>query len=146
MTSGSVKLAFKTVRAARWRSLLTMSGIIVGVLAVITTVSVALGVKQQLTGQVGKFKNTVLTINPGGHEAPSTSTLLRTGNLGVVNESFSEADLTTVRQTPGVAAVAPLGIGSGFATVNGQRLSGATIIATTGDLPDVISHKVVICK
>jgi putative ABC transport system permease protein len=141
--NGNLRTAFKTIRAARWRSILTMSGIIIGVLAVITTVSIGQGVTQQITGQVAQFKKNIITISPGGQDKTSVNNILNTGSLSSTSlGSLSDNDIKTALGTPGVRKVVPLGVGSGFASVNGQRLAGSVVLATTDGLPVVLNHPV----
>ena len=49
LTTGSLKLAAASLRANKWRSFLTMLGIIIGVTSVITVVSIGQGVRQQIS-------------------------------------------------------------------------------------------------
>lgn len=66
MSSGNFKMALSSLRRSRGRSLLTMFGIIVGVVAVTVTISVGSGVKRQLTDQLNKLGSNVITVRPAG--------------------------------------------------------------------------------
>jgi putative ABC transport system permease protein len=48
ITRGNIKSAIASVKSAKWRSLLTMLGIIIGIVSVVTVVSIGEGVKQQV--------------------------------------------------------------------------------------------------
>ena len=52
MFKGNIKMAWAAIKSARWRSFLTMLGIIIGVVSVVTIVSLGEGVKRQVAGQI----------------------------------------------------------------------------------------------
>jgi ABC-type antimicrobial peptide transport system permease subunit len=65
LTSGTFKTAIASLREARWRSILTMMGIIIGVTSVVTIVSLGEGLKQQISGQVNQLGSNVISIRSG---------------------------------------------------------------------------------
>lgn len=141
MRQQNIRLALHTLRNSRGRSLLTMFGIIVGVMAVIVTISIGEGVKNQVAGQVNQLANNVIVVRPGQTDAVSLSA---DGGVfsGLQASSFTSGDVTVVRQTPGVERAIPLGVAKGFAEVNGTSLPGSVVIATTSDLPQAMDRKV----
>jgi putative ABC transport system permease protein len=139
MRQQNVRHALHTLRNARGRSLLTMFGIIIGVVAVILTLSIGKGVKQQVAGQINQLGKDVIVIRPGqGDTAATTSGAFR----GLQATSLTEQDVETIRQTAGVERAVPLGVSGGFAEVNGKRLNGGTVIATSDELPDTLDRKI----
>ncbi|MBA4493869.1 ABC transporter permease [Paenactinomyces guangxiensis] len=62
----AVKIAFHNIRARKMRSFLTMLGIIIGVAAVISLVSIGRGSSQQVTEQVKAMGTNLLTVNISG--------------------------------------------------------------------------------
>ena len=56
-SNNNVQMALASLGAAKWRSFLTMLGVIIGVTSVVTIVSLGEGVKQQLSAQVSKMLN-----------------------------------------------------------------------------------------
>ncbi|MEI7683222.1 MAG: ABC transporter permease [Candidatus Saccharibacteria bacterium] len=142
MTNGNFKMAFSSLRRSRARSLLTMLGIIIGVIAIVVTLSIGAGVKRQISDQLDHLGADVLTIRPG-----STSRGPNYASSGGVFAGLGSAPLTTadwnvVKQTPGVKLAIPLGIGSGFASVDGNKLNSGSVIATTDGLPEILQQKV----
>ncbi|MDQ5972566.1 MAG: putative transport system permease protein [Patescibacteria group bacterium] len=142
MSSGNFKMALSSLRRSRGRSLLTMFGIIVGVVAVTVTISVGSGVKRQLTDQLNKLGSNVITVRPAG--AGTATNYLSAGGAfsGLGASPLNQADWDVVRQTEGVQTAIPLGVGSGFATVEGKKLDASSVIATTDGLPAMLRHKV----
>ena len=52
---GNLKMALVSLRSARWRNFLTMLGIIIGIVAVVTVVGIGQGVKNQVSRQLNHF-------------------------------------------------------------------------------------------
>lgn len=142
MSNGNVRMAFTSLRRSRGRSLLTMFGIIIGVIAVVITISIGAGVKRQMKDQLNQLGNDVITIQPGvnsknGSYLPATGVFSGLGTSPLTNN-----DLTAAAQTAGVQTAVPLGIGSGFASVDGAKIDGGSVIATTENLPKIFKQDV----
>lgn len=135
--NGNVKMALASLRSARWRSLLTMFGIIVGVVAVVVTISLGAGLKRQLTDQINHLGKNVVTVRPGSGHAPSGFS--GTGLFSGLNVSpLTPADVAVVSNSRGVDAAVPLAVASGVASADGQQMTDGTVLATTSDLPRVL--------
>jgi ABC-type antimicrobial peptide transport system permease subunit len=65
MWRNNLKLAWASLKSAKWRSFLTMLGIIIGVVSVVTTVSIGEGVKRQITDQINQLGSDLITVRPG---------------------------------------------------------------------------------
>jgi ABC-type antimicrobial peptide transport system permease subunit len=128
------KMALQSIRGARFRSGLTMFGIIVGVSSVVTIVSLGEGVRQQISAQAGSVGDSLIVVRPGKKteaRAISFDSLRNfTGGAG----SLSEKDWRSTEKVPGVASVAPVGIISGIASYDKKEYTGS-IIASTENLP-----------
>jgi putative ABC transport system permease protein len=140
---GHIKTAIKSVRIAKWRSLFTMMGIIIGIVSVVTIVSIGEGVKNQVAHQVNGLSKNLLTIRPG-----RTSTSTRTTDKLNILSSVSGAgaldstDYNAVRATPGVRYAVPLSV-VGNKLVNGKTTySSGLVIGTNEDLPKILSQGV----
>jgi len=59
-----VRVALKSLRANKLRSLLAMLGIIIGVWSVISALALAAGVKQSITKTMSSLGTNLLTITP----------------------------------------------------------------------------------
>lgn len=142
MRNGNLKMAISSLRRSRGRSLLTMLGIIIGVIAVVTTLSIGAGVKRQVADQLNKLGNDTVTIRPGNANQPTNYITAGGFFAGLGNGPLTSADWTVVRQTNGVKTAVPLGVGSGIAVVDGQKLEGGSVVATTDHLPDVLGYEI----
>ena len=117
---GDIKMALVSLRGARWRSTLTMLGIVFGVLSVVTVVGIGEGVKQQIGQEVSQFGKNLITIRPGHvSNANSLSTLQNADLLFGLNSisGLSEQDLGAVQSSSHVAFAAPLGMVPGTVSV-----------------------------
>lgn len=139
MTQRNIRLALRTLRTTRSRSLFTMLGIIVGVVAVVLTFAIGEGVKKQIASQINQLAEGTIVVRPGHNEDRIASgTFLD----GLQASQLSSEDVAAVRQAAGVKRAIPLGVSGGFAEVNGQRLPGSTIIATTEQLPQALDRDI----
>jgi ABC-type antimicrobial peptide transport system permease subunit len=142
MKNGNVRMALTSLRTARGRSLLTMFGIIVGVVAVVVTISLGEGVKRQLSDQINHLGSNVIAVRPGD-SSQSASYLSGAGIFsGLSTSPLTAADINVVQQSSGVSAAVPLAVASGLATVGQNHLVGGSIIATTSDLPQVLRQPI----
>ena len=65
-----ILLALRDIRRNVMRSVLTVLGIIIGVAAVITLVTLGNGSTAQVTNQIAAMGTNVLMISPGQHRGP----------------------------------------------------------------------------
>jgi putative ABC transport system permease protein len=90
-------IAIREIRRNLTRSFLTVIGIVIGVAAVITMVTLGRGATEAVKQQISKMGNNLLVLRPGQGWSSSGAPL------------FSLKDIQAIRdQVPGVAAVAPL--------------------------------------
>lgn len=141
MISEYFKMAISSIRSAKFRSSLTMFGIIVGVSSVVTIVSLGEGVRQQISSQAGQAGDSLIVVRPGKKtqaRAISFDSLRNfTGNAG----SLSEADWKSIDKVSGVITTAPVGIMSGIATYGTNEYTGS-IIASTENLPLFLNQNI----
>jgi len=143
---GNLKMALVSLRVARWRNLLTMLGIIIGIVSVVTVVSIGEGVKLQVVQQINHFGKDLITVRPGQVQKRDAATALGNSDLLFGRTSMSgltERDLETVKKASHVALVAPLGVVPGTIQVeNGPQLHDNLVLATNADLPGVLNQAV----
>ena len=92
-------LALRELRRNKMRSFLTMLGIIIGVAAVITLVTLGGGATQQVTEQIAGLGSNMLMINPGKQTGPGQSS-------GAAPFKLADAEALE-RDIPSLVAVAP---------------------------------------
>ena len=96
------KIALRALRRNKMRSLLTMLGIIIGVAAVITTVSIGAGAKAQVQAQIDSLGRNVILIFSG-----SVSRGGARGGQGSAGTLTIEDAAALRREVPGITAVSP---------------------------------------
>ena len=102
MLLNTLFLALRSIRRNLLRSFLTILGIVIGVSAVITMVTLGKGATQAVQMQISSLGTNLLMVRPGQRLGPGG------GGAGV--PSFKEADALAIQaQIGGVAAVAPEG-------------------------------------
>src|SRR3954463_14953636 len=67
----AVRVAFRALLANKLRGILTMLGVIIGVAAVITLMSIGRGAQQQITEQVQSLGTNLIFITPGAQKQQS---------------------------------------------------------------------------
>lgn len=139
---GNVQMSIDSVRGAKWRSFLTMLGIIIGVVSVMTIVGIGEGIKHQVNAQINELGKDLITVRPGQESQngidslAGLTSLLSTANYGSLNQQ----DLQTVQKTPGVKSAVPLGVVNGSIQINGKVSNNVPVIATSTNLLSVLQQ------
>lgn len=145
MFSDNLRMAIASIRASRLRSLLTLLGVIIGVFSVITTVSLAEGLKNQVVTETDKLGSDVLTIRPGQTFKKDQQGVISEINIlgpSITSSILTEKDLASIRDTDGVRTTVPLTLVSGIPTHEDRRMENAIIIGTTPGLPDMFNQEI----
>ncbi len=102
MLSEHIRVALSSIRRARFRSTLTMLGIIIGVVSVITTVSLGEGIKRQVSGHISNVGTDLITVRPGSLvKRDDQGKITGVNVLSFLSSSrISEKDLQSVRENP----------------------------------------------
>ena len=145
-TNNNYQMALAAIGAAKWRSFLTMLGVIIGVASVVTIVSLGEGVKHQLSAQIRHTGTDLITIR-GGVVADYDNK----GNVTKVNllslfasSGLSDADYQAVQKVSGLQLAAPFAVVSGVPKANdGSQVKGIHIIATNEKGAQALNQTVV---
>ena len=127
-------LALRSVRRNLLRSFLTILGIVIGVSAVITMVTLGNGATQAIQTQITSLGTNLLMVSPGQRLAGGGG-----GGGGV--PQFTEADAVAVQaEIGGVAAVAPQGRTNVTVVANGRNWA-TTVYGSTNEWFDTGNWK-----
>lgn len=109
---------------------MTMTGIIIAVLAAIMVVSIGQGIERQVTGQIGRLGKDLITIRPGDKQTGSLLT-----NLGAasVQTQLSRRDVAAAQAVSHVRSVTPLALVDGAVTAERGGQFNGSVIGTTPD-------------
>jgi putative ABC transport system permease protein len=88
--SKSFKLSLNILLHSKLRSWLTIIGIIIGIAAVVSIISISEGAQQQLESRLGTFGADIITITPGFSRAMGPGSFGRGGNFEFSGDSSSD--------------------------------------------------------
>jgi putative ABC transport system permease protein len=125
MLFNTIWLALRSIRRNLMRSFLTILGIVIGVSAVITMVTLGNGATQAVQTQISSLGTNLLQIRPGQRMGP--------GAGGASAPSFKEVDATAIAsQIGGIAAVAPESRASVTVVANGRNWASSVVGSSNG--------------
>ena len=125
MWLNTLLLALRSIRRNLMRSFLTILGIVIGVSAVITMVTLGNGATLAVQNQISGLGTNLLQVRPGQRMGP--------GSGGTSAPFFKDTDAEAIAtQIGGVAAAAPESRSSGTLVANGRNWS-STITGSTND-------------
>lgn len=141
---GNIKMAIGSLKTAKMRSFLTMLGVIIGVVSVVTVVSIGEGIKDQVGREINQLGRDLITIRPGdvverGSSAGGGINLFySTANAG----SLASEDIATVQKTSGVRQAVPLALVSGSIKVADDVYPSPLVLATTEDMKGLMDDPI----
>ena len=103
----SVGIALRALTVNKLRAALTMLGIIIGVAAVITLMSVGAGVQEYITGQFAGLGTNLLFVFPGSSKEPRSLAVGYSGGTSTLTEGDARA-LVDPQRAPDVLNVSPV--------------------------------------
>ncbi len=119
----TIILALRSIRRNLLRSFLTVLGVVIGVSAVITMVTLGNGATQAVADQISSLGSNLLIVRPGQRLGPGRD------SAGAPN--FKLADVEAIAsQINGLKAVAPT-VGRSGSVVNGSKNWSTTLTGTT---------------
>lgn len=122
-----------------------MLGIIIGIVSVVTVVSIGEGVKQQVAGQINQTGKSMITVRPGqlvNRDAKGTITGVNLFSGLTSTGALADRDVDLIKKTSGVQQAVPLSVVAGGITINDKQQTGATVIGTTPELPQVLNQQI----
>jgi putative ABC transport system permease protein len=123
MLRDHVKLAFKNLRHRLSRSLLTLLGIAIGIMAIISLLALGEGMQQAVTGELSSLSDVIIVSTGGGGFSSFGG-----GRSTSTGEYFTQRDIAGIERIQGVKTVSTQLSGSGLAEYNGKT----TVLSLTG--------------
>ena len=130
----SVRIALRSIGANKMRSGLTMLGIIIGVMAVITMLSIGRGMQNTVTAQINSMGTNLLFIRPGNTQAGGVRQ-----NENAATLTLDDAD--ALMSLPNVVGVAPTIDGMGQLAYLGNNAVGR-LMGVTPEYQDTMNANV----
>jgi putative ABC transport system permease protein len=103
------------------RSLLTLLGIAIGIMAIISLMALGEGMQQAVTGELSSLSDVIIVSTGGGF-------ISSFGGGGSSNQYFTQRDISYVQRVQGVKDVSTQLSGSAIAEYNGKK----TVVSLTG--------------
>ena len=126
-------IALREIRRNLMRAFLTVLGVIIGVAAVITMVTLGNGATEAVKAQISNLGSNLVMLRPGMGFGP------RSSSAGV--PAFTLADVAALsEQVEGIAAIAPVRSGS-YSTISRQNARSTSVTGTTVDYFDINKWK-----
>lgn len=144
ITRGNIRMALASVRSSKWRSMLTMLGVIIGIVSVVMVVGIGEGVKREIAGQIDQFGKDLITVRPGNVAVEKGNAVTNTDLLFGLNSisGLTSRDLDTVKKSDHVRIAAPLSVVPGSVQAGKRKLDQSMVIATNGDLPKALNRSI----
>lgn len=146
MLGGDVKIAVASLRRSKWRSGLAMFGIIIGIVSVVTIVSLGEGMKKQIVGQINRLGNDLITVRPGkvvSRDNKGNITKVDiASNVGFGAGSLSERDYDVIKNTPNIGIAVPISLISANVRIDDKQYDNGYVIGTNQDLPAALKQKI----
>ncbi len=140
----NIKMAFASLRSSKLRSGLTMLGVIIGVMSVVTFMSFGQGLKNQVTDEIRQLGDDFLIVSPGEFITRDDQGNIESFDFAATfsARTFSEPDLQSIQKLDNVAVASGIMMVPGKVSDNDQEAPLSTIIATTPDLATISSQEV----
>ncbi|MBP2651770.1 MAG: macB 3 [Firmicutes bacterium] len=133
----SVLIAFEGLRANKLRSALTMLGIIIGVGAVVTLVSLGMGVQQKVQNSISSLGSNLLVVMPGASKSTGG---VRSGAGSNITLSNQDAKAIS-KEINGVVHAVPSVTGT-FQIIYGGQNWNTSVQGTTTELLNIRDYKI----
>lgn len=123
-------LALKNIRERKTRVFLTLLGIAIGIMAIVSLMSLGEGMQQAVTQELSTLSDTIIVTIGGGFDSPQ-------GSAGIINRNdmyFSDRDIGDIQRIQGIKDISPLLSSAGLAQYNGINYP----VSLVGMTPDNI--------
>jgi putative ABC transport system permease protein len=139
-------MAMSSIRRAKWRSLLTMLGVIIGVTSVVMIFALGEGLKRQVSGELKDLGTDSVVVRSGNIiDRNSNGKVTKVNLRDVFTQSvLTDNDTEQLKTVQGVSYVAPIAfVSAPVVSDDGKALSGSSvIIATTPQIREVLNRDV----
>ena len=141
MFSGNFSSALASLKLYKWRSFLTMLGVIVGICSVVTVVSLGEGLKHQVLGQINQLGSNVITVRSGrlvgGPNSQAGVNIL----AFLSTSTLTERDVQAISKLSSVQSVVPIDFVTNSVFSEDRRLDNVFVVGTSDDMVDLLHQK-----
>jgi putative ABC transport system permease protein len=126
-------LSYKNIRERMSRSILTLLGIAVGIMAIVSLIAIGEGMNVAVSSELSTLSDTII-VQVG--EGFSIFNFGQNGNSGSDDEYLTERDISDIERIPGVKDVSPQLSGAGILSFNGE-IVGVSLTGMDSDIMKV---------
>jgi len=126
-------LSYKNIRERMSRSILTLLGIAVGIMAIVSLIAIGEGMNVAVSSELSTLSDTII-VQVG--EGFSIFNFGQNGNSGLDDEYLTERDISDIERIPGVKDVSPQLSGAGILSFNGETV-GVSLTGMDSDIMKV---------
>ena len=116
MIKDNLKLAIKNINERKARSFLTLLGICIGIMAIISLMGLGEGMKQAITGELSSLSDTVIVSTGDLSNVQYSGGQLNNNN----NEYLTERDLNDIKRIQGIKSMSPILANPATVTFSGE--------------------------
>lgn len=132
-----IQTAWQTLSSTRLRTLLTITGVTIGVASITTILSLGNGMMNIITEQIDSLDGNVAIVRPGSEPTDVNSFVHSTTRPSYNTSTLTEEDLIEIQKLPQVKNVAPIIVVNGIIKARSVTASNSTVVASTPTLADV---------
>lgn len=136
------RTATESLRRARARTLLTITGVAIGVASITTILALSSGVTDIIQKQITELGDRVLLVRPATPPLSVSDLSSPTAQTTYTTSPLTERDLETIQKTKGVYSATPLMTLSGSVRTKDRQSKNSIIAATTPELLDTTKLEV----
>lgn len=141
MWNGNLKIAVTNLRLNKWRSILTMMGIIIGVSSVVTVVSLGEGLKHQVVGQINQLGSSVITVRSGRLNDGTSASNLSIFSLWNAS-TLTDKDTAAIAKLSSVSGTVSFDYVTNSAIGDNGELDNISVMGTSPDMASVLNKQV----
>jgi putative ABC transport system permease protein len=140
----NIKSAIASMRTSKWRSILTMMGVVVGITSVITIVSLGEGLKHQISDQIDQLGSDVLTVRSGKLVSRNQSGGISNVNLlaFLSTSTLTNKDVDSISKLKSIDAVVPIDFITSSAKSDTTSSDNLFVVGTSPQMADVLHQKI----
>lgn len=132
-----VQNAVHSLKSTRLRTLLTTTGIAIGVASITTILALSGGITKVVSNQVEALGGNITVIRPGVPSKGQTNFANPSGEQNYATSTITEQDLIDLETLKDVEAVAPLMVIKSSLRTNSTTVDNGTLVATTPALAGI---------
>ena len=131
-----IRSAAQSLKTTKTRTLLTITGVAIGVASITAILSLSSGITKLVSGQVDALGGAIAVIRPGT-SSESTTFSSAVSQQQYVTSTLTEEDLIDIGQIEQIEATAPIMVVSGNARDDDSTVKNSMIVATTPSLASI---------